>query len=225
MLNHPLAEFELSRRSARTAYRRLQRIGLVCLLLVGVIAAGWPPRERGLVVMLLGLLLGLYLIVKGAHDLFYTDHPRTRLGDRLARSADRWFPPLAYLAQHAYMVLAALTLWFTLLYLGLEADPREHYLVFSLAALVPLKQFSRAALLKAPNRLRLVLDETVRVFLFIALLSAGVRLAYHIFIPDSDRFVGGPPIRVVLVWLTASLCALTQLVLTLHRLTDKDPYP
>lgn len=225
MLNHPLAEFELSRRTSRAAYRRLQRIGLVCLLLVGFIAAGWPTRERNLIMMLLGLLLGLYLVVKGAHDLYYTDHPRTRIGDRLAHSTARWFPPLAYLAQHAYMVLAAMALWFTLLHLGLEAEPREHYLFFSLLALAPLKRFTRAALLQSPNRWRLVLDEITRLFLFLALLSAGVRLAYHILVPDSARYVGGPPVVIVLIWLAATLCALTQIVLTLQRLTDKDPYP
>lgn len=225
MLNHPLAEFELSRRASRGAYRRVQRIGIVSILLVGTITVGWPAHERMLLWMLFGLLTGFYVVVKGAHDLFFTDHPRTWLGDRLAHSADRWFPPLAYLAQHVYIVLAAMTLWFTLIHLGLEVDPRDHFLVFGLAALIPLKRFARAALLQAPSRRRRVLDEIVHLFLFVGLWVAGIRIAYRAFVPESARYVGEAPVLVVLIWLAASLCALTQLVMTLHRLTDKDPYP
>lgn len=224
MLEHPLAEFELSRRVSRAAYRRLQRIGWVCTVLIGLIAWGWPDRERSALWALLGGAIGLYLLVKGSHDLFFTDHPRTRLGTRLAKSSDRWFPPLAFLAQHLYVVLMGATLWLGAVRIGLKVEPRDHAVLGGFAILFVLKRFSTAWLQKRPTRPRLFADELLRILVAGLSLAAAIRLAYLFWVPEGIRYGRETPVPVILIWLLVSLAVITQIIITLHRLTSKETF-
>jgi hypothetical protein len=139
----PFEEFRLSHRNSRRHYRRTRWTVLIPVAVILALMGSPALRHTPGLWAALGVVLGVDLILAGAHGLHFTLGRRTRLGARLNDSIDAWFPFLVFIVQNVHLFTVLVVLWFTVQRLGIPISAGQNVVLLSLVVFIPLKRILR----------------------------------------------------------------------------------
>ncbi len=196
---------------------------------------GWLPAGLALILLYayqrkagpglwaaLGLAISLQMILWSARRIRAHTARRSKLGDRIAASTDRWFPAFLILTQAAITTNTAAIFWFTLIELGYRASLPQSILLALWLFVLPIRRISRLAMTEL-NRPR---DEVLYFFTHYTshiLLTLFIAVTANQAVTPAAETPDAQPIAAIVIWVPAVLIILTFAVLFTDHIVRKLP--
>lgn len=219
---HLYEEYRLRHRRFGEYFRRTLIIGFVPLgLAVWLAFIHFPSVGPGLFANA-GLCTAGLLLLWAARAMHRVP-PRAAWGGRLAARGDALIPALLIGTQGWFVLLTAMLIWFTIIELGVNANPVQHILLVATLVLIPSRRIVDGTTPQQASPWRELFSEGLGyAHVCCATLFLATVFSTAILPPDKPLTDKLPP-GVVIVWMAAVLTLLTCLILFLDHIVRKMP--
>lgn len=211
-------EYKPSHRHSLRHSRLAQRMGWIPAGLTLVLFYAYGAKSGPGLWMALGLSLAFQMMLWSARAL--PDHPagRTRWGNRLAASADAWYPYFLIWIQGAFMALTGVIFWSTLGELGYRGGTAQTALLVGWLLLQPIRRSARLAAAESKTA-RAEVVYYMAHYLGWSLLTVFIALV----VGDVASSGSASPLAGLFLWIPVVLIVLTQAILFVDHVVRKLP--